>query len=183
MTVFPMPETGRPAARPRAPLSPLLFAGLVASALLAGCNTVENVASPDVTNAPVLGFANMEPGSEEAFMLNVGRRTYFTPGSADIDETARMTLDKQAEWLKTNRTWFAKIQGFADDPGSAGDNTALSTRRANAVMAYLVGKGVSPNRLWAKGYGTERKVRDCAEEECKAQNRRVVTNLREERER
>lgn len=160
-----------------------LLAVLTACGLLAACNTVENVASPDVTNAPVLGFANMEPGSEEAFMLNVGRRTYFAPGSAEIDETARMTLDKQADWLTANRHWFAKIQGFSDDPGSPGDNGSLSTRRANAVMAYLVSKGVAPNRLWAKGYGTDRKVRDCPEEECKAQNRRVVTNLREERER
>jgi len=160
-----------------------LLAVLAACGLLAACNTVENVASPDITNAPVLGFANMEPGSEEAFMLNVGRRTYFAPGSAEIDETARMTLDKQADWLTANRHWYAKIQGFSDDPGSPGDNGTLSTRRANAVMAYLVGKGVSPNRLWAKGYGTDRKVRDCPAEECKAQNRRVVTNLREERER
>lgn len=153
------------------------------AALLAACNTTEQVATPDVTNAPAVGFARIAPGSEEAFMLNVGRRTYFSAGSAEIDDTARMTLDKQAEWLMSHRTWYAKIQGFSDDPGSTGDNTALSTRRANAVMAYLVGKGVAPNRLWAKGYGTERKVRDCAEEECKAQNRRVVTNLREERER
>ncbi|WP_417769598.1 OmpA family protein [Stappia sp.] len=151
--------------------------------LVSGCNTAENIATPNVTNAPAVGFANMEPGSEEAFMLNVGRRTYFTAGSAEIDETARMTLDKQADWLIRNSGWYAKIQGFADDPGSAVDNRNLSTRRANAAMAYLISKGVPAGRLWAKGYGTERKVRDCAQEECKAQNRRVVTNLREEKER
>ncbi len=149
------------------------------AALLAGCNTTEQVATPDVTNAPAVGFARIAPGSEEAFMLNVGRRTYFSAGSAEIDDTARMTLDKQAAWLQENPHWYAKIQGFADDPGSAADNTALSTRRANATMAYLIGKGVDPRRLWAKGYGTQRKVRDCAEQECKAQNRRTVTNLRE----
>ncbi len=153
------------------------------ASLLGACNTAENIATPNVTNAPAVGFANMEPGSEEAFMLNVGRRTYFATGSAEIDETARMTLDKQAEWLIRNSSWYAKIQGFADDPGSAADNRGLSNRRANATMAYLVSKGVPPGRLWAKGYGTERKVRDCAQEECKAQNRRVVTNLREEKER
>lgn len=151
--------------------------------LLAGCNTVETAATPNVTNAPVAGFANLSPGSEEDFILNVGRRSYFKSGSAELDETARMTLDKQAAWLMANRSWFAKIQGFADDPGNAAANTALSTRRADAAMAYLVSKGVSANRLWAKGYGTDRKVRACPEEECKAQNRRVVTNLREERER
>lgn len=160
-----------------------LLAAMVAVPLaVAGCNTIETAATPNVTNAPVAGFVNFAPGSEEDFILNIGRRTYFAPGSVELDETARMTLDKQAEWLLANRSWFAKIQGFADDPGSEADNRSLSTRRANAAMAYLVSKGVPANRLWAKGYGTERKVRDCPESECKSQNRRVVTNLREERE-
>jgi peptidoglycan-associated lipoprotein len=157
---------------------------LIAPLLLAGCNTAGGIAStPDVTNAPVPGFADASRGSEEDFILNVGRRSYFAAGSAELDETARLTLDKQAAWLVAHRDWYAKLQGFADDPGSAADNLALSTRRANAAMAYLVSKGVAPNRLWAKGYGTDRKVRSCPEDECKVQNRRVVTNLREERER
>ena len=92
-------------------------------------------------------------------------------------------LSTTVDWLNRNTGWYAKIQGFADDPGTEAQNTSLSTKRANAAMAYLVSKGVAPGRLWAKGYGTERKVRDCPEEECKAQNRRVVTNLREEKER
>ena len=48
-------------------------------------------------------------------------------------------------------------------------------------MAYLVAKGVDPSRLWAKGYARDRLVRDCADIECKAQNRRVVSNLRTEK--
>ena len=35
--------------------------------------------------------------------------------------------------------------------------------------------------MWAKGYGKDRLVRDCTEKSCKVQNRRVVTNLRDER--
>jgi len=35
--------------------------------------------------------------------------------------------------------------------------------------------------MWAKGYGNDREVRDCNDRACKAQNRRVVTNLRNER--
>ncbi|MBA5776972.1 OmpA family protein [Stappia sp. F7233] len=142
---------------------------------------MEAVATPDVTNAVAPGFASISSGSEEDFIINIGRRTYFAASSATIDDTARMTLDKQAEFLRANPDWYAKIQGFADDPGDTAANRKLSQQRADAVMAYLVSKGVERNRLWAKGYGEDRKVRDCAELECKAQNRRVVTNLREER--
>lgn len=149
---------------------------------LGGCNTVEAMSTPDVTNAAVPGFTSISSGSEEDFILNIGRRTYFAAGSAAIDDTAKMTLDKQAEFLNANPDWYAKIQGFADDPGGASENKKLSQQRADAVLAYLVSRGVNRSRLWAKGYGEDRKVRDCAELECKAQNRRVITNLREERE-
>ena len=91
------------------------------------------------------------------------------------------TLDSQAAWLNQNPRWLLKLQGFADDSGSAGSMEALSQKRADAAMAYLASKGVDPNRMWAKGYGKEREVRDCAERSCKVQNRRVVTNLRTER--
>ncbi|MXN66859.1 OmpA family protein [Stappia sp. GBMRC 2046] len=154
----------------------------MAALALSGCNTMEAASTPDVTNAPAAGFEKISAGSEQDFIVNVGRRAYFTQGSATLDDTAKMTLDKQAEFLKANPNWYAKVQGFADDPGGDAANISLSQKRADAVMAYLVSKGVSPDRLWAKGYGTERLVRDCDDIECKAQNRRVVTNLREEKE-
>ena len=127
-------------------------------------------------------FAHAPPaGSEEDFIINVGRRTYFAKGSATLDATAKRTLDAQAVWLSANRRWYVKLQGHADDPGSVEADRRLSQRRADTVMAYLVSNGVEPSRLWAKGYARDRLVRDCADIECKAQNRRVVSNLRTEK--
>ncbi len=157
------------------------IAGVICIALvLTGCESVRKMASPEVTNAPAPGFENVKTGSEEDFMLNVGRRTYFKAGSAALDKTAKVTLDKQAEWLKKYTRWKIKLQGFADDPGSEEANVSLSKRRAVAVMDYLRARGVSSERMWAKGYGKQRIVRDCADISCKSQNRRVISNLREE---
>src|SRR4051794_38207354 len=56
--------------------------------LMAGCATngggyqtrgVAYAPAPDGTNAPVQGGVNVTPGSEEDFMVNVGRRTFFSP--------------------------------------------------------------------------------------------------------
>lgn len=150
--------------------------------VVAGCTSASlERATPDVTNAPAAGFANLSEGSEEDFILNVGRRTYFARGSANLDETAKMTLDRQIVWLQKNRRWLIKLQGFADDPGSNSEIVALSRRRADAVMNYLAAGGIDRNRMWAKGYGKERIVRDCPDEACKAPNRRVISNLREEK--
>ncbi|EJC64158.1 OmpA family protein [Rhizobium sp. 1AS11] len=130
------------------------------------------------TNDPAPGFENVAMGSEEDFILNVGRRIYFRQDSATLDSVAMATLDNQAAWLNRNPSWLLKLQGFADDSGSASSMETLSQKRADAAMAYLVSKGVDARRMWAKGYGNDREVRDCTERSCKVQNRRVVTNLR-----
>lgn len=93
-----------------------------------------------------------------------------------------MTVDNQIAFMKKYPQWYAKIQGFADDPGGDAKMVEISAKRANAVMAYMVSAGIAPGRLWAKGYGKERVVRECPDRSCKVQNRRVITNLRESRE-
>ncbi len=152
----------------------------VCSLGLASCNTASNLASPNVTNAPAAGFGDIKPGSEEEFIINVGRRVYFDKGSSTVSSEAKMTLDNQAAWLKQNKKWLVKIQGHADDPGSEAAQKKLSTTRGNAVMAALIERGVDSKRLWVKGYGVERPVTDCDAVTCQSQNRRVVVNLREE---
>jgi peptidoglycan-associated lipoprotein len=158
--------------------------------LLAGCTTSGGGMAPsDTQGAPATGetneaapgFENVRAGSEEDFILNVGRRTFFTQGSAELDSVARTTLDTQIAWLNKHPNWLVKLQGFADDGGGESSEVTLSQKRADAVMAYLVAGGVAQSRMWAKGYGNDREVRDCNDRACKAQNRRVVTNLRNER--
>ena len=154
--------------------------------LLAGCSSTRNsdsgsglTAADNVTNAPVAGGVNVTPGSEEDFMVGVGRRTFFKQSSAELDDVARATLDKQAQWLNQYPQWKVKLQGSADDPGSAQQQAALSQKRADAVRNYLASLGIAPERMLAKGYGRDKIGEDCPEIECKSQNRRVVTNLQE----
>lgn len=164
-----------------------LLAGLLAA--LAGCSTTAMgptaeeppppmSTTPDETNQPAAGFENVKAGSEEDFILNVGRRIFFTADSAELDGTAKTTLANQAAWLNQNPKWLVKLQGFADDAGGDAQQVALSQKRADAAMSYLVGAGVDAGRMWAKGYGKDREVRACSDRSCKVQNRRVVTNLR-----
>ena len=105
--------------------------GLMAGCASTGSYQARGVAyAPDGTNAPVQGGVNVAPGSEEDFMVNVGRRTFFAQGSAELDETARVTLDKQAQWLAQYPSWKIKLQGFADDPGTATAQTRTTRSRS-----------------------------------------------------
>lgn len=159
------------------------IAALALMLALLGCASsggTSNMASPtEGTNAPVGGGINVTAGTEEDFMVNVGRRTFFKQSSAELDDTARVTLDKQAEWLNQHPQWKVKLQGSADDPGSVASQKALSQKRADAVRNYLSSRGIAPERMLAKGYGRDKIGEDCPEIECKSQNRRVVTNLQD----
>ena len=160
------------------------FAAVLGMALLlVACSTSNK---PDLTATtpapqavPETGGVGAAPGSEQDFMLNVGRRIFFAQGSQALDDTARVTIAKQAQWLNANPQWQVKLQGFADDPGSDAQQLALSQKRADAVRNELIAQGVAASRSKAKGYGRERLVGDCAELECKSQNRRVITNLQD----
>lgn len=159
-----------------------LAAALTLLVLLAGCNSTKGTDSGSnlsATDNAASGGINVTPGSEEDFMVSVGRRTFFKQSSAELDDTARTTLDKQAQWLNQYPQWKVKLQGSADDPGTPQAQTALSQKRADAVRNYLASQGIAQNRMLAKGYGRERIGEDCPEIECKSQNRRVITNLQE----
>ena len=170
-----------------------VFAGLLMFAV--SCSTTDGggIAPPSpgdtlpsqaggYTDDPAAGFENVQPGTEQDFILTAGRRIYFAEGSANLDDTAKATIDNQVAFLQKYPQWYAKLQGFADDPGSAAKMTQLSQQRADAVMSYMLSRGIPANRLWAKGYGKDREVRSCSERACKVQNRRVVVNLRLTRE-
>ncbi|MBK1871364.1 OmpA family protein [Aestuariivirga sp. YIM B02566] len=161
-------------------LAPWLLLALIA--LVAAYVIVQKTNPPGASEAettPLQGGISVEAGSEEDFMVNVGRRIFFAEGSAALDETALMTLDKQVEWLNKYPQWKVKLQGSADDPGDAQAQIALSQKRAEAVRDYLASQGIAPERLLAKGYGRDKIGTDCPEIECQSQNRRVITNLQE----
>jgi OOP family OmpA-OmpF porin len=65
------------------------------------------------------------------------------------------------------------IEGHTDNVGKDAYNKKLSQRRAEAVKAYLVKKGIDANRLTAVGYGEEKPIADNATTAGKAENRRV----------
>lgn len=65
------------------------------------------------------------------------------------------------------------IEGHTDNIGSARYNNALSLRRANAVKAKIIGLGIAPSRLRAKGYGFSKPIADNKTSQGRQQNRRV----------
>ncbi|HEY1128292.1 MAG TPA: OmpA family protein [Roseateles sp.] len=63
--------------------------------------------------------------------------------------------------------------GHTDSIGSDAYNQKLSIRRSEAVKAYLVSKGVEPNRVYTEGKGEKQPVADNKTAEGRAKNRRT----------
>ncbi len=97
----------------------------------------------------------------------------FETSKADIQSTSYGILDEIAAALGADPQLKVVVEGHSDSTGPRAYNMDLSQRRAQAVVDFLIGKGVSPSRLTAKGYGPDRPIADNATRLGRAKNRRV----------
>jgi OOP family OmpA-OmpF porin len=98
----------------------------------------------------------------------------FEHGSAQLSEESHALLDQVALTLKANpEVKKMRIEGHTDDTGPEDVNQRLSQQRAEVVRHYLISKGVSADRLVAKGYGESRPLSDKKTDEARAKDRRV----------
>jgi OOP family OmpA-OmpF porin len=109
----------------------------------------------------------------------VVRAVDFEFNSTQLTAPAQRTLDEVATALLTQPELNVEVQGHTDSIGTETYNLGLSERRAVAVKAYLVSRGLSATALTAKGYGKAKPIASNETAEGRAQNRRVafeVTN-------
>ena len=97
----------------------------------------------------------------------------FDTNSSYIMGSAYTLLDEVVTILQENPEMKLEIQGHADNTGTSEYNLWLSERRASRVMDYLVSKGIDPDRLTAKGYGSTQPVISNDTADGRARNRRV----------
>ena len=98
---------------------------------------------------------------------------FFASGKYELLAESYGELDKLLQVLKSNSKMKIEISGHTDAVGADSDNLTLSNNRANAVMNYLLGKGIAKDRLSAKGYGETKFIATNDTDEGKQLNRRV----------
>ncbi len=148
---------------------------LLASALLlSACAGTDRFGGTDANGANGAGDA-ADPNSMAYFQQTIGDRVLFPVNQHTLTPEASIVLDQQATWLMNNAEFNAVIEGHADEQGTSAYNLALSGRRANSVIEYLVSRGVAAGRLQALPLGKERPIAICSEESCYNQNRRAVS--------
>jgi peptidoglycan-associated lipoprotein len=98
---------------------------------------------------------------------------HFDLDSATLGDEAKATLEKHALWLQGHRDAKVTVEGHCDDRGTVDYNLALGEQRARSTRDYLVGLGVSADRLRVVSYGKERPLDPGNNEAAWARNRRA----------
>jgi OOP family OmpA-OmpF porin len=97
----------------------------------------------------------------------------FKSGKSQIQPHALSKLDDVVVLLKANPLMRIEIQGHTDSSGTYRHNLRLSRVRAQAVVQYLIRKGIAAERLTATGYGPNRPRGSNSTAEGRARNRRI----------
>jgi outer membrane protein OmpA-like peptidoglycan-associated protein len=96
----------------------------------------------------------------------------------ELSADAKAELDKVAGDVKSGKRFFVAVEGYTDATGSKAYNEALSRRRADKVVAYLVAKHDIPiYRIHMIGLGQEKPVDEARNREARARNRRVEVKV------
>jgi OmpA-OmpF porin, OOP family len=99
---------------------------------------------------------------------------YYATDKHDLTPDSKVVLDSTLlVLLVSNPLVKIEIASHTDDQGADTYNMKLSQRRADGVVKYLVSKGISPDRLVAKGYGKTKPVASNDSAEGREKNRRT----------
>jgi OOP family OmpA-OmpF porin len=101
----------------------------------------------------------------------------FDFDKAVLKPEGRAKLDKLVADIKGVNIEVVIAVGHTDNVGGDSYNQRLSVRRAEAVKAYLVSKGIESNRVYTEGKGEKQPVADNKTSEGRAKNRRVEVEV------
>ncbi|MGA2143305.1 MAG: OmpA family protein [Brevinematales bacterium] len=164
--------------------------------ILGSCSSMNNMKPDDsaALRAENQSLSNQIIALNEKIMsmspeLNVEKVTLvgdilFDEGSDVIKPEGKAALDKIVKKLTDAKDKFIRIEGYTDDLAIAPayqskypSNWELSSARANAVLRYLIEKGVKPEMIKSTGYGKYNPVASNDTTEGRAQNRRIEVEL------
>jgi outer membrane protein OmpA-like peptidoglycan-associated protein len=110
--------------------------------------------------------------------LEIIDSVYFKMNKAIIESRSFPLLNNVAQILAAHaEIKRVRIEGHTDSQGDDASNLKLSQGRADAVVAYLMKKGIDKERLTGKGFGETKPLADNATKPGRAANRRVEFNL------
>ena len=124
---------------------------------------------------PMVKRINLSPArvGEKMLLSNV----FYEVDSWELKPESVEELNNLADLIFYNKDIVVEIGGYTDSTGTDQHNLVLSEKRALSVVNYLIGKGISGDRLQHKGYGNTSPVGDNITIEGRKLNRRTEVKV------
>jgi hypothetical protein len=124
---------------------------------------------------PLIKRINLSPAKvgEKMLLSNV----FYEIDSWELKKESVQELNNLTDLLNDNEDIVVEIGGYTDSTGTAEYNLGLSEKRALSVVNYLIGKGISSDRLNYKGYGNTSPIGDNVTIEGRKLNRRTEVKV------
>ncbi len=125
------------------------------------------------------GCPDTLPGTQEHIVwdgteLRLRQRVYFAVGRFTVPSLFSPILTELGSFLVAHpEIRRLRVEGHADDRGTRREGFSLSLRRAQAVIAFLVERGVDASRLVPVGFGDLAPLDTAHDEVTRARNRRI----------
>jgi outer membrane protein OmpA-like peptidoglycan-associated protein len=129
------------------------------------------IAGVNATNDRISALDDYVPQETAAVNFRLGSSTLTAEGKTKLDEIAAKALNAKG--------YVLEVTGFADASGNTQRNRALSQRRADTVIRYLVEQHQIPLRRIVQpyGFGESNPIADNKTRDGRAQNRRVEVKV------
>ena len=105
------------------------------------------------------------------------KNLFFQFGTDELTQASLPELERLYQFVKNNEKIRIELGGHTDNVGEVAYNKALSQKRAEAVKAYLISKGIAADRLRAVGYGERVPLAPNDTETGRASNRRTELKI------
>lgn len=127
-----------------------------------------------------------KPEPKKPAIINLASTELFEFNKATLTNDAKAKLDNEviAKLKELGEIRYINVNGHADRLGSSQYNQRLSEKRAEAVRAYLVSKGLDAAKVETFGFGKTLPAKSCPDQkdrksliECLSPNRRVIVEI------
>jgi OOP family OmpA-OmpF porin len=141
-------------------------------------NRAEQAAQAGDQNKRDLNSLREVVANIDDYKLQTSVSALFKFNQATLSPDARETLDTLAAQVQSDKRFLIAVEGYTDSVGNRAYNEALSRRRAEAVVAYLVAKHDIPiYKIHMVGLGEEKPVDEAKTRDARAKNRRVEVKV------
>jgi outer membrane protein OmpA-like peptidoglycan-associated protein len=137
------------------------------------------------SDARVITHLVTDPATKELLNLKriFGTNTdaFFTANGSNLSSSGTQLLDLLLGFMSKYPALKLEIECHSDNQGTPSSSLALTQKRAEAMISYLVANGISGQRLRAKGIGGVRPIAPNYQESDRKRNRRIDFRIIENR--